>query len=149
MELRKIKDLMSAMRRVGMNRLRYEDADCKLELEYFDAAAVPREAAPVQVLPASNPLPASAPAAAESEEKEVSGKFVTSPIVGTYYSSSSPEADPFVKVGDTVDEDTVVCIVEAMKVMNEVKSGVKGKVVEILVDNAHPVEFGTKLYRVV
>ena len=70
-------------------------------------------------------------------------------MVGTFYAASSPEDPPFAKVGDVVDENTVICIVEAMKVMNEVKAGVSGKVAEICVDNAHPVEFGTKLFRIV
>jgi len=74
--------------------------------------------------------------------------FVTSPMVGTFYNAASPEIAPFVKLKDRVEEDSVVCIIEAMKVMNEVKAQVKGKIVEILVDNAHPVEFGTKLFRI-
>ena len=66
-------------------------------------------------------------------------------MVGTYYGSPSPDDDPFVKVGDSVKEDTVVCIIEAMKVMNEVKAGKRGVVGEVFLDNADPVEFGTKL----
>lgn len=83
-----------------------------------------------------------------SEQEEVAGVFVTSPMVGTYYSTPSPDDPSFVKVGDKVEKHTVVCIVEAMKVMNEVKAGVSGTVAEILVENGHPVEFGTKLFRV-
>lgn len=85
---------------------------------------------------------------AEKKEEKVEGKFVTSPMVGTFYTSPSPEDPTFVKVGDRVEENTVVCIIEAMKVMNEVKAGISGVVAEILVDNAHPVEFGTKLFRI-
>lgn|SRR3990167_6758952 len=80
---------------------------------------------------------------------EIDGKCVTSPMVGTFYTTPGPDFPSFVKVGDIVDEDTVVCIIEAMKVMNEVKAGMKGKVVEILADHAQPVEFGTKLLRIV
>jgi acetyl-CoA carboxylase biotin carboxyl carrier protein len=65
------------------------------------------------------------------------------------YHAASPEDASFVKVGDRVDENTIVCIIEAMKVMNEVKAGMSGTIAEILSDNAHPVEFGTKLFRVV
>lgn len=86
--------------------------------------------------------------AAPSQPVEATGRFVTSPMVGTYYSSPSPEQPVFVKVGDRIEEHTVVCIIEAMKVMNEVKAGVKGTVVEILVDNTQPVEFGAKMFRV-
>lgn len=82
------------------------------------------------------------------ETDEVSGVFVTSPMVGTYYSTPSPDDPAFVKVGDRVEKHTVVCIIEAMKVMNEVKAGVSGVVAEILVENGHPVEFGTKLLRI-
>jgi len=82
-------------------------------------------------------------------EKESLASFATSPIVGTFYQSSAPDQSAFVKVGDVVDEDSVVCIVEAMKVMNEVKANVKGKVVEVLVDNAQPVEYGTKLFKII
>ena len=85
----------------------------------------------------------------KEHKKEEKGTFVTSPMVGTLYSSPSPEDPHFVKVGDEVTEDSVVCIIEAMKVMNEVKAGVKGKVVEILIENGHPVEFGTKIFRIV
>ena len=72
----------------------------------------------------------------------------TSPrrMVGTFYASASPEDPAFIKVGDKVDENTVVCIIEAMKVMNEVKAGCSGVVAEILVENGHPVEFGAKLF---
>lgn len=80
---------------------------------------------------------------------EVAGTYVTSPMVGTYYASPSPEDAHFVKVGDKVEKHTVVCIIEAMKVMNEVKSGHAGTVAEILVENGQPVEFGTKLFRII
>jgi len=81
--------------------------------------------------------------------QEVAGVYVTSPMVGTFYASPSPDDPHFVKVGDKIDKQTVVCIIEAMKVMNEVKAGVSGTVAEILVENGHPVEFGTKLFRVI
>ena len=80
--------------------------------------------------------------------EEEAGVYVTSPMVGTFYNASSPEDPPFVKPGDKIEKHSVVCIIEAMKVMNEVKAGVAGTVVEVLVENGHPVEFGTKLYRI-
>lgn len=79
-------------------------------------------------------------------QKNLSQLHITSPMVGTFYSGPSPEDPPFVKVGDTITEDTVVCIIEAMKVLNEVKAGKKGKVESILIENSHPVEFGTNLF---
>lgn len=83
-----------------------------------------------------------------SRKAEAEGTYVKSPMVGTFYSSPSPDQPHFVKVGDRVNEGTVVCIIEAMKVMNEVKAGVSGTVAEILIDNAQPVEFGSKLLRI-
>ena len=82
-------------------------------------------------------------------EVPIDGKFVTSPMVGTFYSAPAADQPPFVKVGDQIEENTVVCIIEAMKVMNEVKANAKGTVAEILVENAHPVEFGTKVIRII
>lgn len=79
---------------------------------------------------------------------EQPGTYITSPMVGTFYGSPSPDDASFIKVGDKVEKGTVVCIVEAMKVMNEIKAGVSGTVVEVLVDSATPVEFGTKLFRI-
>ena len=82
-------------------------------------------------------------------EAPADGKFVTSPMVGTFYAAPATDQPPFVKVGDRIEENTVVCIIEAMKVMNEVKANVRGTVAEILVENAHPVEFGTKIIRII
>ena len=71
---------------------------------------------------------------------------INAPMVGTFYAASAPEADPYVEVGDIVDEETVICIIEAMKVMNEIKAEMKGKVVEVLVNNGEPVEYGQPLF---
>lgn len=84
-----------------------------------------------------------------NEDKEdLTSSYVTSPMVGTFYLSPSPESPVFVKVGDKVEKNTVICIIEAMKVMNEVKAGMTGTVAEILIETGHPVEFGTKLFRI-
>lgn len=83
-----------------------------------------------------------------SRKVEMEGTYVSSPMVGTFYSSAAPDQPPFVKIGDRVEEGTVVCIIEAMKVMNEVKAGASGIIAEILADDAQPVEFGTKLLRI-
>ena len=103
-------------------------------------------AAPVAVAapqaPANVPAPAVAPAAQEATHK---GKALTSPMVGTFYSAPSPDADAFVKVGQTIKEGDVVCIVEAMKLMNEIESDFSGKITEICVEDGQPVEFGQVL----
>jgi acetyl-CoA carboxylase biotin carboxyl carrier protein len=95
----------------------------------------------------SAPAPAStstAPKAAAPEESH--GPTINSPMVGTFYRSSSPGEEPFIKIGDVVDENTVVCIIEAMKVMNEIKAEARGTVARILVDDAKPVQYGQPLF---
>ncbi len=144
---------MAAMEDNGMTKVVLEEeSGFKIELERGNDFAVtpyqPPIAAPVaQVEPPlpQEKLPLKEEAAAQVESTD--GYEITSPMVGTYYASPSPEDDPFVKVGDTVTEETVVGIVEAMKVMNEIKAGKNGIVTEIYVDNSHPVEFGTKLIK--
>lgn len=101
-------------------------------------AAVP-QSAPVA------PAQASAPAQAPAAKEEVKGKAITSPMVGTFYAASSPDAAPFVEVGSTVNVGDVVCIIEAMKLMNEIKAEQAGKVVQICVKNGDPIEFGQVL----
>ena len=85
------------------------------------------------------------PAVVEVEKEAPKGKAITSPMVGTFYAAPSPEADPFVEVGKTISEGDVVCIVEAMKLMNEIKAECSGKVTQICVSNGDPVEFGQVL----
>ena len=106
-------------------------------------ASAPAVAAAPQVAPAAQ-APVSAPAPA-AKEPEVKGKAITSPIVGTFYAASSPDAAPFVEIGSTVNVGDVVCIIEAMKLMNEIKAEQAGKVVQICVKNGDPIEFGQVL----
>ncbi|MBQ9789515.1 MAG: acetyl-CoA carboxylase biotin carboxyl carrier protein [Lentisphaeria bacterium] len=103
-------------------------------------AAAPVAPAPAVAAPAEN---AAAPAAPKAVDP---AKQITSPLVGTFYRSASPDAAPFVQVGSKVSEDTTVCIIEAMKVMNEVKAEKSGTIKEILVDNAQAVEYGQVLF---
>ena len=92
---------------------------------------------------------AAAPApAAETAPEAVSGNIVTSPIIGTFYAAPSPDKPPFVKVGDTVNAGDVVCIIESMKLMNEINCEFSGKVAELYVNNGEPVEFGQKIMRI-
>ncbi len=99
--------------------------------------------APVAAAPA-----ASAPAAAAPAGDESGVVYVKSPMVGTFYKAASPESKPFAEVGTKITETSVVCIIEAMKIMNEIQAEVKGTVVEILVENGQPVEYGQKLFKV-
>lgn len=160
MELKQIKELMSAMGRSGIKKVMLKEGEFELVLEREDypgqispeslqsvykedmrtyVAPLPRVEMPIHHLPGT----------ATPEEPKEEGQMITSPMVGTFYESPSPEAPAYLKVGDVVSEKTVVCIIEAMKVMNEVKAGISGTVAEILVQNGHPVEFGTKLFRIV
>lgn len=160
MELKQLKELMAAMERAGIKKLSIkEKTGYEVHLERQDDHPHPSPMSPVASYPPpfystpareSHPAPA-LPKSSQTEElkEKKEGRYVTSPMVGTFYASPSPDDPHFVKVGDRVDENTVVCIIEAMKVMNEVKAGMNGVVAEILVDNAHPVEFGTKIIRIV
>jgi acetyl-CoA carboxylase biotin carboxyl carrier protein len=102
-----------------------------------------------QMVAAPHAAPAPAPAA-ETEAPTVDDGLleITSPIVGTFYSASSPDSEPYTKIGDIVAPETVVCIIEAMKVMNEIKSEISGKVVEIVAQNGQSIEYGQVLYKV-
>ena len=117
----------------------------ELEIEHEDMAVRLRKAG--HEVPTGAP-PAAAPAAAagEAETEEEKLPTIDSPMVGTFYEASSPEADPFVRVGDRVEESTVVCIVEAMKVFNEIRAEKSGTIEAVLLTNADPVEFGQPLF---
>ncbi|NRA90742.1 MAG: acetyl-CoA carboxylase biotin carboxyl carrier protein [Simkaniaceae bacterium] len=151
MDLEKIKELMEAMEGNGMTKVVLkEESGFELELERgndFEVTPYPAAAqvmAPPRIEPqVTKALPEAekAPGRIESKDEDA----ITSPMVGTYYASPSPDDDPFVKVGDKVDENTVIGIIEAMKVMNEVKAGKAGVVKAIYVNNTDAVEFGTKL----
>ena len=128
----------------SLTAISLEDGEQAITLrnEVVGVAAAPVVAAPVAQPQTAQPAQTSAPA----EQKEVKkGKPLTSPMVGTFYSAPSPDAAPFVKVGQTIKEGDVVCIVEAMKLMNEIETEFSGKIVEICVQDGQPVEFGQVL----
>jgi len=164
-EGKQINQLMVAMQRYGIKKLALKREGVELELE--------REGSDVQYVEIPHALPVANPLREDFEkrrahhgvgghdvstrEKEEESlpqekeeeEFILSPMVGTVYHSPSPNDPPYVKPGEKVDEDTVVCLIEAMKVMNEVRAGIKGTIAEITVDDAHPVEFGTKLFKII
>ena len=154
MDVEKLKAILAALHGTDVTRLRSASGEESLDLRlgHPPAAAqvvhaAPVAAAPVQAAPpaaSSAPAPM-APAAPKADSKTFS---VNSPFVGTFYRSASPENPAFVEVGTVVKKGQVLCIVEAMKLMNEIESEVAGKVVEILAQNAQPVEFGQPLFRV-
>ncbi len=127
----------------------------KISTETMDIVIEGKASAVNNIVSAMPPIPAmpAAPAAPMSavpsaENTAVSGNIITSPIVGTFYSSPSPEKPCYVKVGDSVNAGDVVCIIESMKLMNEINSEFSGKVAEIYVNNGDPVEFGQKIMRI-
>lgn len=141
---------MAYLENSKLKKMVYKKGDFELHLEK-EGEAPPPIAHPVHHLPSKShfePQHELPPPKAE-KQAEAPGKYVSSPMVGTYYGSPAPDKPQFVKIGDKVSEDTVVCIIEAMKVMNEVKAGTSGTVAEILADTAQPVEFGTRLLRIV
>ena len=145
MDLKEIKALIDLMQKNGLTAFEMEKDGFRISLAkeagYAPAMAY---AAPPAAPAAAVPAPAAAPAEAAPA---ASGKEIPSPMVGTFYSSPSPESPAFVKVGQKVTPDTVVCIIEAMKVMNEIKAEVSGTITEVAAENGQPVQFGQALFR--
>lgn len=140
----------------GLSQFKLEQDETKLELKKggdADLSAISQlmaaAPAPIAAAPAAAPaaLPAAAPAT-DSGGLPAGTEEITSPMVGTFYTASAPDADAFVKVGDKVSAETTVCIVEAMKVMNEIQAEISGEILEILVENGTAVQFGEPLFRV-
>ncbi len=148
MNLDDIKKIMEALQKSELKKMIIKQDDFELHLEKESAKPVATVVAEPQV---AVPAVSNITVKAESEQKTSqteSSLSIDSPMVGTFYSSPAPDQPSFVKVGDKVSKDTVVCIIEAMKVMNEVKAGVSGTVAEVLIENGQPVEFGTSLFRI-
>ncbi|MET3507587.1 acetyl-CoA carboxylase biotin carboxyl carrier protein [Halalkalibacter oceani] len=159
LKVQEIKELIRALDQSDVDELKFEQDGTKLVLKK-------QQAIPVQVQAPASPAPAAvsqpplkqvenavseAPAAekeAGSESKANDDKLhtITSPMVGTFYAAPSPDADPYVAKGDQVKEESVVCIVEAMKLMNEIEAEVNGKIVDILAENGELVEYGQPLF---
>lgn len=147
MSVEKIRELLELMNENDLVEMEVEETDFKVKLRKPQAVAPVLTAAPMPMAHAPA-APAGASPAAPRAEEDPSLTPITSPIVGTFYRAASPEADPFVQTGTTVTTDTVVCIIEAMKIMNEIKAGLKGEIVKILVENGEPVEYGQTLFLV-
>jgi len=157
MDIKEIKGIIDLMRKNGLSEFEYEKDGTKIRIRrgpdgepqviasspgLIPAPAVLPVSAgvPLAVAPtAPAPAPAAAPATLPS---------INSPMVGTFYSSPAPDAPPYVEVGTMVNAETVVCIIEAMKVMNEIKAEMSGTIVEVLAESGKPVEFGKPLFRI-
>ncbi len=157
MDLKEIKAIIDLMTRHGLSEFELEKGDVKLRVkrgptgEWIAAAPAaaphPTAAAPLAPAPSYAPLPAGGPANSSSAPSEGTAQIV-SPMVGTFYRAPSPDSPNFIEPGQEVNEDTVVCIIEAMKVMNEIKAETRGVIVEVLAQNGKPVEFGKPLFLV-
>ncbi|MCC9657139.1 acetyl-CoA carboxylase biotin carboxyl carrier protein [Rhodopirellula halodulae] len=154
-DIDRIRQIVELMEQHELNEVDLQQADDRIKLTrggsapaMIPAPAMP--AAPAAPAPAPAAASAPAPAAAGGDDSASTAGTITinSPMVGTFYSKANPEAPPFAKVGDVVSEDTVVCIVEAMKVFNEIPAECRGKIVEVLVSDQQAVDFGKPLFRV-
>ena len=150
MELKDIKKVVQMMKENDLTEFLLEDEACTLQLKRGSNDAPQVIAAAPQMIAAAAPAIAAAPATAPVDAPAADSGLVeiTSPMVGTFYRSPSPDSDSFSEVGMDIGEESVVCIIEAMKVMNEIKAEVKGTIKKILVDNATPVQFGQPLFLV-
>src|SRR5690554_3244931 len=156
MQYRDIKRLLDAVTEAELTEFTLETGDWKMSLRRGSPAQVQpvarQETAPP--VPASSPVEPAAPAAAEAESPAVVAALdpklidVVAPIVGTFYAASALDRDDYVKVGDRVTRGTVLCIIEAMKLMNEIEAEADGVITEVLVRNEDPVEYGQPLFRI-
>lgn len=160
MNLSEIQDLIKFVSKSGVSEVEIEKKDFKIIIKsegkkgnsdqpIIVQAAAPQmvQAAPVAAIPAAPAAPAPAAPVAEANDDS---KYITvkSPMIGTFYRSPSPDKDPFVQVGDSIQKGSPVCIIEAMKLFNEIESEVSGKIVKVLVDDASPVEYDQPLFLV-
>jgi acetyl-CoA carboxylase biotin carboxyl carrier protein len=150
MNLKELKDLIELVQQSGIEELELEKSGVKVRIKK-ERASVPRPFTPeefpsappvpteIQKTPSPIPAPAAVPAG---------WLTLTAPVVGTFYRSPAPDADPYVEMGSVVKKGQILCVIEAMKLMNEIESEWDGKIVEILVENAQPVEYGQSLFRI-
>jgi acetyl-CoA carboxylase biotin carboxyl carrier protein len=147
MDLRKLKKLIDLVQESGIAELELTEGEEKVRISRFGASqpmmAMPQSYPMPMMAAAPAPVPAAAPAAAPAE---VEGHVVKSPMVGTFYRASSPGAKSFVEVGDSVNAGDTLCIIEAMKLLNEIEADHGGVIKAILVENGQPVEYGEPLF---
>jgi acetyl-CoA carboxylase biotin carboxyl carrier protein len=147
MDLRKLKKLIDLVQESGIAELEITEGEEKVKIVKGGVVSV--SAPPVMAMPAAAPAGAPAPAAApvgETRDAGQEGHVVKAPMVGTFYRSPSPDAKVFVEVGHAVKEGDTICIIEAMKLMNEIEADASGVVKAILVENGQPVEYGQPLF---
>ncbi len=151
MDIRKVKKLIELLEESGIAEIEITEGDDSVRISRYPSGGVAPVAAPLYAAPGAGPAigaePASpaSPAAAETASTPT-GHEVTAPMVGTFYAAPSPDAAPFVKVGDEVQVGDTLCIIEAMKMMNQIEADVAGRIAAIQVENGEPVEFGQVLF---
>ncbi|TAF45626.1 MAG: acetyl-CoA carboxylase biotin carboxyl carrier protein [Sphingobacteriales bacterium] len=148
MDIKQIQDLIKFVAKSGVNEVSIEETDFKITIKTNQEPTYVNATVPQQVLPqAPQPVLVTAPAAATSNiSDDTKHKAVKSPMIGTFYRSANPEKPPFVNVGDEISVGQVLCVIEAMKLFNEIESEVVGRIVKVLVDNASPVEYDQPLF---
>lgn len=142
MDVRKIKTLIELLNSSDIAEIEIKEGEESVRISRYSSAAPAAVAAPVAAAPVTIAATTEAAPAAQAPK----GDTIDSPMVGTFYKAASPTAKPFVEVGQTVSVGDTLCIVEAMKMLNQIESEKSGKIVEILVDNEQPVEFGQPLF---
>ncbi len=147
MNIKEIKEMLALMNENSLVELEIEKDGMRIRLKKGTSAGEQQYNTPIVIERSNVSAPAQRESVPVAAEKPVSKTVeIKAPMVGTFYRAPAPEAPPYVEVGQTIEPGQVVCIIEAMKLMNEIKSEIRGKVVEILVDNAEPVEFGQSMF---
>ena len=151
MDIKQIQDLIRFVAKSGVNEVSIEQNEFKITIKTNQAATIVHANVPAEtVAPAPQPVAQVAAPAVAAPAVEDTSKYITvkSPMIGTFYRSSSPDKPLMVNVGDEITTGTVLCIIEAMKLFNEIESEVSGRIVKVLVDNASPVEYDQPLFLV-
>jgi acetyl-CoA carboxylase biotin carboxyl carrier protein len=146
MDIRKVKKLIELLEESNIAELEIHEGEESVRISRYGTAAAVAAPAPVAPAPAAPVAPAAAPAETPSSEPEISGHKVTSPMVGTFYRSPSPGTASFVEEGQSVKVGDTLCIIEAMKLLNQIEADKAGTIKAILVDNGQPVEYGQPLF---
>ncbi len=149
MDFKEIKELIRVFDKSELNKLKVKDAEFGITLQKGISGTVTTVATPVTAAPVAIAAPIAVAATESTEDaKVVCGETINSPMVGTYYASPSPESPAFVKVGDTVKKGQTLCILEAMKIMNEVEAEFDCKIISLLVEDGNPVEYDMPMFAV-
>ena len=148
MKTKEIRDLIDFIANTGLNEVKIETDELRLSVKREAGKTRVIEAAPMAAAAPAAPAPSASVEAQPAADSNAGYVEVKSPMIGTFYRSSNPESDPFASVGDSITIGQTVCIVEAMKLFNEIESEVSGKVVKVLVDNGTPVEYDQPLFLV-